>query len=119
MITIPEYVYNDNTIEFVCPALELARDKAARMHAVLTDPNWPDVLDEKEYICHAMKKLGFNSTLISDTLSVNYYCNTLAGCLLVEMGGSRSTRIRVANSIRKAWCDHMRTYLSTALSRED
>ena len=48
MITIPEYVYNDSTIEFVCPALELARKDAARMRAVLTDPNWPDVLDEIE-----------------------------------------------------------------------
>ena len=38
MITIPEYVYNNNnTIEFVCPALELAREDAARMRAVLTD----------------------------------------------------------------------------------
>ena len=44
MITIPEYVYNDNTIEFVCPALELAREDAARMRAVLTKPSWPDVL---------------------------------------------------------------------------
>lgn len=119
MITIPEYVYNDNTIEFVCPALELAREDAARMRAVLTDPNWPDVLDEKEYICHAMKKLGFNSTLISDTLSMNYGCNSLDGCLCIDTKGSWPTRIKIANIIRKAWCDHMRTYLSTALSRED
>ena len=119
MITIPEYVFQDENIKFKCPALEMSHDDAVQMHNVLTDTRWPGVLEEKEYICHAMKELGFNSTLISDTLSMNYDCNALAGCLCIDTKGSWPTRIRVANIIRKAWCDHMRTYLSTAINQGD
>ena len=119
MITIPDYIFRDGSIKFKCPDLTMSREDAVRMHNVLTDTRWPGVLDEEEYICHAMKELGFNSTLISVTLSTNYNCVALDGCLWVEMGGSQSTRIRVAKIIRKAWCDHMRTYLSTALNQGD
>ena len=34
MITIPKYVYNDNTIEFVCPDLEMAREALDRSQAL-------------------------------------------------------------------------------------
>lgn len=119
MITIPEYVFQDENIKFKCPAHEMSHDDAVQMHNVLTDTRWPGVLEEEEYICHAMKELGFNSTLISDTLSMNYGCASLDGCLCIDTRGSRPTCIRVANIIRKAWCDHMRTYLSTALSQGD
>ena len=64
-----------------------------------------------------MKELGFDSALISVALSRNYNCVALDGSLWVEMGSSWPTRVKIANIIRKAWCDHMRTYLSTALSR--
>ena len=117
MITIPEYVFQDENIKFKCPDITMSREDAVRMHNVLTDTRWPGVLDEEEYICHAMKELGFDSTLISVTLSRNYNCVALDGCLWVETGGSRGTRIKIANIIRKAWCDHMRAYLSTALSQ--
>lgn len=121
MITIPEYVYNDNTIEFVCPALELARENAARMRAVLTDPNWPDVLDEREYICHAFRALGFDSNVVWYALIKRYDSGALDGCLKEKLPDyeNREKRNCVAKRIRKAWCRHMRTYLSTALSRED
>lgn len=119
MIIIPGYIFQDENIKFKCPALEMSHDDAVQMHNVLTDTRWPGVLEEEEYICHAMKELGFDSTLISDTLSMNYNCIALDGCIWVEMGRSQSTRIKVANIIRKAWCDHMRTYLSTALNQGD
>lgn len=121
MITIPEYVYNDNTIEFVCPALELAHEDAARMHAVLTKPSWPDVLDELMYICLAFHALGFDSNVVRCALIKRYDCGSLSGCLKEKLPGyeNREKHNCVANIIRKAWCDHMRTYLSTALSRED
>ena len=78
------------------------------------------MLDKEEYICHAMKELGFNSTLISVTLSTNYNCVALDVCLWVETRSIQSARtkfIKIANIIRKAWCDHMRTYLSTAINQ--
>ena len=119
MITIPEYVFQDENIKFKCPDLTMSREDAVRMHNVLTDTRWPLMLDKKEYICHAMKELGFNSTLISVTLSTNYNCIALNGCLWVETRASWPTCIKVANIIRKAWCDHMRTYLSTAINQGD
>lgn len=121
MITIPEYVYNDNTIEFVCPALELAREDAARMHAVLTDPNWPDVLDERKYICFAFRALGFKSQVVWHALIKRYDRDMLEGCLKEKLPSyeNREKHNCVVKRIRKAWCCHMRTYLSTALSRED
>ena len=117
MITIPEYVFQDENIKFKCPDFTISREDAVQMHNVLTNTQWQWMLDKEEYICHAMKELGFDSTLISVTLSRNYNCVALDGCLWVEMGGIRGTRIKIAKIIRKAWCDHMRTYLSTALSR--
>ena len=117
MITIPEYVFQDENIKFKCPDFTMSREDAVQMHNVLTDTRWPGVLEEKEYICYAMKELGFGSSLISVALSRNYNCVALDRTLWVEMGGSRPTCIKIANIIRKAWCDHMRTYLSTALSR--
>ena len=72
MIIIPEYIFQDGSIKFRCPALEMSHDDAVQIHNVLTETRWPRVLGEEEY-----------------------------------------------NIIRKAWCDHMRTYLSTALSQGD
>ena len=119
MITIPEYVYNDNNIEFVCPSLELSRDKAARMRAVLTDPSWPDVLDEMEYICHAFRALGFDSNVVWYALIKRYDCGALDGCLEKELPGHENLeeRIRVAKRIRKAWCCHMRDCLEKTLKQ--
>ena len=119
MITIPEYVYNDNTIKFVCPSLELSHDKAAQMRAVLTDPNWPDVLDEMEYICHAFLALGFDSGVVWGALIKRYGCGALDGCLEEKIPGYENLkeRVRVANLIRKKWCQHMRDHLSTILSQ--
>lgn len=115
MITIPEYVFQDENIKFKCPALEMSHDDAVRMHNVLTDTRWPGVLEEKEYICHAMKELGFNSTLISMALKHEYECFALDGCIQSDMPWPAG--IKIAKIIRKAWCDHMRTYLSTALNQ--
>ena len=119
MITIPEYVYNDSTIEFVCPALELARKDAARMRAALTDPNWPDALDDMEYICHAFRALGFDTMVVSDALESMYNCNSLYGYLSTGVLGDATweERHRVANLIRKAWCRHMRDHLEKTLNQ--
>ena len=119
MITIPEYVYNDNTIEFVCPALELSHDEAARMRAVLTDPNWPGVLRSEEYICHAFKRLGVNTTAVSNALDLMYDCISLYGCLEKELPGYENLkeRVRVANLIREKWCQHMRDCLEKTLKQ--
>ena len=118
MITIPEYVYNDNTIEFVCPALELARKDAARMRAALTRPDWPGVLRSEEYICHAFKRLGVNTTAVSNALELMYDCISLYGCLEKELPGHENLgkRVRVANLIRPLWCQHMRDHLEEALT---
>ena len=115
MITIPEYVFQDENIKFKCPALEMSHDDAVQMHNVLTDTRWPGVLEEKEYICHAMRKLGFDSTLISMALKHEYGCFALDGCIKSDMPWPAG--IKITNIVRNAWCDHMRTYLSTALSR--
>lgn len=117
MIIIPKYIFRDGSIKFKCPALEMSHDDAVQMHNVLTDTRWPGVLGEEKYICHAMKELGFDPTLISNTLSMNYGCTSLDGCLFIGTKDSWPTRINVANIIRKAWCDHMRTHLSTILSQ--
>ena len=119
MITIPEYVYNDNTIEFVCPALELAREDAARMRAVLTDPNWPDVLSEMEYICVAFRALGFNSKIVNNALIKQYNYNALEDCLKKELPGYENLeeRGRVADLIRLLWCQHMREHLEETLKQ--
>ena len=119
MITIPEYVYNDNTIEFVCPALELAREDAARMRAVLTDPNWPDALDEMEYICIAFRALGFDSNVVQYALIKRYDYGALDDLLEKELPGYENLeeRVRVAKRIRKAWCRHMRDYLEKTLKQ--
>ena len=117
MITIPEYVFRDGNIKFKCPALEMCRRDAVLMHTALTDPNWPDVLKEKEYICHAMKKLGFKSTLISKALKHQYDCSALDGCLYIATKDDWSTLDDAANIIRRAWCDHMSTHLSMILSQ--
>ena len=117
MITIPEYVFQDENIKFKCPALEMSHDDAVQMHNVLTDTRWPGVLEEKEYICPAMKELGFNSTLISMALGHEYEYISLNGCIQSDI--PYLTRTKIANIIRKAWCDHMRTYLSTALNQGD
>ena len=119
MITIPEYVYNDNTIEFVCPALELARENAARMLAVLTKPSWPDVLDEMTYICHAFRALGFYSNVVWNALVKRYDCSALDGCLEKELPGyeNKEKRNCVAKRIRKAWCRHMRDCLEKTLKQ--
>ena len=119
MATIPEYVYNDSTIEFVCPALELAREDAARMRAVLTNPNWQDVLDEMEYICHAFRALGFDAMVVSDALESMYDCNSLYGCLGTEVLGDVTweERHRIANLIRQSWSDHMRAQLKYIIAQ--
>ena len=111
MITIPEYVFRDGNIKFKCPALEMSHKDAVLMHTALTDPIWPDMLKKEKYICHAMKKLGFKSTLISKALKHQYDCSALDGCRDIN-----TTLDDVAN-IRRAWCDHMRTHLSTILSQ--
>ena len=67
-----------------------------------------------------MKELGFDLTLISVALFTNYNCIALDACLWVETRSSPPARTKftkIANIIRKAWCDHMRTYLSTVLSQ--
>ena len=119
MITIPEYVYKDDNLEFVCPALELSREDAARMRAVLTNPNWQDVLDEMEYICHAFRALGFDSNVVWYALIKRYDCGALEGCL--KAGPLRYEREeelhRVAKHIRKAWCRHMRDHLEKTLKQ--
>ena len=117
MIIIPEYVFRDGSIKFKCPALEMSRDDAVLMHTALTDARWPDVLENEEYICHAMKELGFNSTLISQALIHQYNCSSLDGCLVIATKANWPTRINIENIIRKAWCDHMSTYLSTILNQ--
>lgn len=119
MITIPEYVYNDNTIEFVCPALELAREDAARMRAVLTDPSWPYMLDEVKYICHTFHTLGFHSTVVSDALVERYDNESLEGCIENELPGreNRNKRYRIATLIRPLWCQHMRDCLEKTLKQ--
>ena len=117
MIIIPEYVFRDGSIKFKCPALEMCRHDAVLMHTALTDPSWPDMLENEEYICHAMEKLGFNSALISQALIHQYDCSALDGCLGIATKVERPTRINVATIIRRAWCDHMRTHLSTILSQ--
>ena len=119
MITIPEYVYKDATIEFVCPSLEVSRDKAARMRAVLTDPNWPDVLNEMKYICYAFKRLGVTTAAISNALALMHNCISLDGCIKDELPGYETLkeRVRVANLIRKAWCRHMRDHLEETLKQ--
>ena len=117
MITIPEYIFRDGNIEFKCPALEMSRDDAVQMHTALADTRWPNVLNEKRYICYAMKELGFNSTLITQALRHQYRRMALDGCLDSNAKDSWPTRINVANIVRKAWCDHMRTHLSTILSQ--
>ena len=119
MITIPEYVYNDNTIEFVCPALELAREDAARMRAVLTDPNWPDVLDEWEYICLAFRALGFDSKVVLYALIKRNDKGALDGCLKEKLPDyeNREKHNCVAKRIRKAWCRHMRDCLEKTLKQ--
>lgn len=119
MITIPEHVYNDNTIEFVCPALELTREDAARMHAVLTKPSWPDVLDELMYICLAFRALGFDSNVVLVALTKRYDCSSLRSCLKEKLPGheNREKRDCIAKRIRKAWCDHMRDCLEKTLKQ--
>ena len=119
MITIPEYVYNDNTIEFVCPALKLSREDAARMRAVLTDSNWPDVLDEMKYICVAFRALGFDSKIVTDALIKQYDYGALDNCLEEKLPGHENSEKRncVAKRIRKAWCPHMRDCLEKKLKQ--
>ena len=119
MITIPEYVYKDTTLKFVCPSLELSHDKAAQMRAVLTDPNWPDVLDEKEYICHAFLALGFDSNVVWCALIKRYGCGALDGCLKEKLPGHENwkERDRVATLIREKWCQHMRDHLEKTLKQ--
>lgn len=119
MITIPEYIYNDNTIEFVCPALELAREDAVRMHAVLTEPSWPDVLDELMYICLAFLALGFDSNVVRYALIKRYDCCSLSGCLKEKLTSyeNRKKHNCVVKRIRKAWCDHMRDCLEKTLKQ--
>ena len=118
MITIPEYVYEDDAIKFVCPALDLLRDKAARMHAVLTNPKWPDVLNEMKYICYTFRALGFDSKIVNEALIKRYNRICLEGCLKEELPGyeNREKRNCVAKRIRKAWCCHMRDCLEEALT---
>ena len=118
MITIPEYVYKDATLEFVCPSLKLSHDEAARMRAVLTNPNWPDVINERKYICHAFRALGFDSHVVWCALIKRYDCSALEGCLEEELPGYENLkkRVRVANLIRRAWCRHMRDHLEEALT---
>ena len=119
MITIPEYVYEDDAVEFVCPALELASDKATRMRAVLTDPNWPDVLDEMKYICHAFRALGFDSNVVWYALIKRYDCGGLEGCVYLTLAHNVSEmKLKyIAKRIRKAWCRHMRDHLEKTLKQ--
>ena len=119
MITIPEYVYEDDAIKFVCPSLELAREDAARMRAVLNDPSWPDVLDKMEYICIAFLTLGFDSKIVTDALVKRYDYDTVDDCLEKELPGDENLeeRIYVANLIREEWCRHMRDHLEKSLKQ--
>ena len=119
MITIPEYVYEDDAIKFVCPALELAREDAARMRAVLTDPSWPDVLDEMKYICIAFLTLGVNSAVVSDALIKRYNRVWLEGCVYLTLAHNVSEmKLKyIAKRIRKAWCRHMRDHLEKTLKQ--
>ena len=120
MIVIPEYVYKDTTLKFVCPSLELSHDKAAQMRAVLTNPNWPDVLDEKEYICWTFRALGFDSSVVWCALIKRYGCGALDGCLREKLPACKNPkeRVRVANLIREKWCQHMRDHLEKTLKQE-
>ena len=113
MITIPEYVYEDDDIKFVCPALELAREDAARMLAALTDPKWPKMLRSEGYICHAFSELGVKTTTVSDALIEIYNCIALDGCLVETLPGIENweKRFHIANLIRQSWSDHMRAQL--------
>ena len=51
MITIPEHIYNKDTIRFVCPSLEMSLDEAVQMLAALTNPIWQEALLNENYIC--------------------------------------------------------------------
>lgn len=119
MITIPKYVYNDNTIEFVCPALKLSREDAAQMRAVLTNPSWPDVLDEMKYICLAFLALGFYTNVVRYALIKRYDCGSLSGCLKEKLPDHENIEQLncVAKRIRKAWCRHMRDCLEKTLKQ--
>ena len=119
MITIPEYVYEDDAIQFVCPALELAREDAARMHAVLTDPSWPDVLDEMKYICYAFRALGVKSAVVSEALIKQYNRIWLEGCVYVTLAHNVSEMKMkyIAKRIRIAWCRHMRDCLEKTIKQ--
>ena len=119
MITIPEYVYEDDAIKFVCPALELAREDAARMRAVLTDPSWPDALDEMKYICYTFHALGFKSAVVSDALIKRYNRIWLEGCVYLTLAHNVSEmKLKyIAKRIRKAWCCHMRDCLEKTLKQ--
>ena len=117
MITIPAYHYEDDTLKFVCPALELYPDEAHTMLMALADPTWSSTLREMEYICHAMAVLGFNSRVVSDALADRYDCTALDGCVFDTMkGANRNEALVTTNKIRAAWCNHMRTHLKQALS---
>ena len=119
MITIPEYVYEDDAVKFVCPALELARKDAERMRAVLTDPNWPDVLDELGYICHAFYALGFDSKVVWHALIKRYNRVYLKDCIYLTLARDVSAMELkyIANMVRKAWCQHMRDHLEKTLKQ--
>ena len=104
MITIPEYVYNDNTIEFVCPALELTRKDAEWMRAVLTNPKWQDVLDELGYICTAFRALGLDSKVVWHALIKRYNRVYLEDCIYLTLARDVSAMELkyIANMVRKA-----------------
>lgn len=117
MITIPAYHYEDDTLKFVCPALELELGEAHKMKLALADPTWNSTLREMEYICHAMAVLGFDSQVVSDALADRYGCTALGGCVFDTMKGANRNEVLVTtNMIRAAWCRHMRAYLEQARS---
>ena len=119
MITIPEYVYEDDAIKFVCPSLELSREDAARMRAVLTDPSWPDALDEMKYICHAFSTLGFDSNVVWYALIKRYDCGGLEGCVYLTLAHNVSEMKLeyIAKRIRQSWSDHMRAQLKYIIAQ--
>ena len=120
MITIPEHIYNKDTIRFVCPSLEMSLDEAVQMLAALTNPIWQEALRSEKCICHAFHKLGFNTAKVSAALVKRYHCGSLNGCLLENLPGKENweKRFRIANLIRQSWSDHMRAQLKYIIAQE-
>ena len=120
MIIVPEYVFQNEDIRFECPSLKMPREDAVLMHTALIDTRWLSVLYEQEYICHAMRYLGFTTNVISLALEQKHGCGAMDGCVSIHkarLENPLGERARIANIIRNAWCEHIRDHLSTILSQ--